>query len=315
MGQNHLRVYDMLKGVTVAAVVDPDLARAEQMAARYGCPAYRSSERLIGQVDAASVCVPSALHAEVGCFLMNHGVPCLIEKPLATTEAECQALIGAADRAGVTLMVGHVERFNPAVQKLTELLDGGRRVHAIDARRMSWASRRISDVDVVLDLMIHDLDIVLSLMGKPVTAVAASGVHTSGSHGQDYVTALLSFDDGVMASLTASRITQTKVRALDLTTDIGYITVNYFNQEILIFRQGVEDRDPGHWSNVGPAILESIMERVEIRNAEPLVRELQHFVDAVRTGTPPLVTGRHALETLRIAKLIQADIAHRSSSV
>jgi predicted dehydrogenase len=309
MGQNHLRIYDLLKGVAIAAVVDADRAQAEAAARRYGCPIFDSLDQLVGKVDAASVCVPSALHGEVGRFLLANGIPCLIEKPLASTDAECRSLIDTAARAKVALLVGHVERFNPAVQQLADLLEGGHRVHAIDARRLSWASARITDVDVVLDLMVHDLDIVLWLMNKPISGIAASGVCTSGSEGQDYVTALLSFSDGVMASLTASRITQTKVRELYLTADFGYVTVNYLNQEVLVFRHGGVERGPSHWSNAANAVIDSVMERVLVRNAEPLMVELQHFMDVVRNGAKPLVTGEHALETLRVAGCIRAEIA------
>jgi len=309
MGQNHLRVYDLQKSVTIAGVVDIDAGRARTAAERYGCAAFNSPAELIGKVDVASVCVPSVLHRDVGCLLLDNGIHCLIEKPLATSEGDCQALIEAAARSSATLMVGHVERFNPAVQQLVRLLDGKHQVHAIDARRLSWTSARITDVDVVLDLMVHDLDIVLSLVSEPVIAVAGSGVRTSARHGEDYVTALLSFSGGVTASLTASRITQTKVRELSLTTDIGYITVNYINQEILVVRRPETDRDPSYWFGNGDTILDSVVERVLVRNAEPLMLELQHFVDSVRHGTKPLVTGEHALKTLRIAHQIRDGIA------
>lgn len=314
MGENHLRIYNGLKNVHLVGLVDPDRARAAAAAARYDCTAFASIDELVGKVDAASVCVPSGLHAAVGCFLLDNGIDCLIEKPLAVSERECEALIAAAHQRNRILMVGHVERFNPAVQELANLLGNAYRVHAIDARRMSWTGTRVADTDVVLDLMVHDLDIVLWLMGKPVRAVSASGVHTSNARGQDYVTALLSFDDGEMASLTASRITETKVRELLLTTDLGYITVNYVSQEVLVFRQGGTKREPHHWSNTSSAVLDSVIERVVIRNAEPLVLELQHFVACVRAGTVPMVTGQNALDTLRVAHRIQADLARYSGN-
>lgn len=312
MGQNHLRIYDFLKDVTIAGVVDMDRATAEDVAGRYGCPVFDSIEQLVGKVDAVSVCVPSAQHGDTGGFLLGNGIPCLIEKPLAASEAECQALIDAAKRGKAALLVGHVERFNPAIQQLATILDGGQRVHAVDARRLSWASSRITDVDVVLDLMVHDLDIVLWLMRKPITMISACGVYTLGSRGEDYVTALLSFSDGVAASLTASRITQTKVRELFLTTDLGYITVDYINQELLLFRHGESERGEYLSSDSGNTVIDSVMERVLVRNAEPLMLEIQHFMDVVRNGTAPLVTGEHARETLSVARQIQAQIAQKT---
>lgn len=313
MGLNHLRIYDLLKGITIVAVVDADPARAAEAAQRFGCQALTSVDQLVGKVDAVSVCAPSSLHAEIGGYLLDNGIHCLIEKPLATSEAECQMLIDRAHRKGVTLLVGHVERFNPAVRQLASLLEDGHRVHAIDARRLSWASSRITDVDVVLDLMVHDLDIVLWLISRPLTALSAFGVHSAGSQGQDYASALLSFDNGVMASLTASRITQTKVRQLYLTTDLGYITLDYINQEVLVYRHGAGQHDQHHWANSGNVVLDSVVERVLIRNAEPLVQELQHFVDAVRNGTRPLVTGEQALDAMRVAGRIHDEIARAAS--
>lgn len=308
MGQNHLQIYDLIKGVTIAAVVDSDASRVAAAMQRYGCAGFASVEDLVGAVDAASVCVPSVLHGKIGQFLLDRGIHCLIKKPLATSEAETVALIDAAARSGAALLVGHVERFNPAVQQLAGLLEG-QQVYAFDARRLSWASARVTNVDVVLDLMVHDLDIVLSLVGKPVASLAASGVHRAGQSGEDYVTALLSFEGGAMASLTASRITQTKLRELQLTTNFGYINVNFITQEVLVFRHGEAERGPYHWTNSGNAILNSVVERVLIRNAEPLMLELQHFVEIVRDGTAPLVTGEQALETFRIAQRIRAAAA------
>ena len=305
MGQNHLRVYDLIKGVVIVGVVDSDLAKAKSVAERYGCAAWGSVDEILGKVDAVSVCAPSALHCQIGKFVLENGIACLMEKPLATTEAECAILIEAAKRHGVPLLVGHIERFNPAIRQLAQLLDSGHQVHAVEARRMSLGSLRITDVDVVLDLMVHDLDIALWLMKTPVKNVAASGVHVSNAAGRDYVTALLSFADGVTASLTASRITQTKVRELYLTTDIGYISVNYIAQDLTVHRQGSTGREPSHWSVASEAVLDSVLERVFVRKVEPLVAELQHFIDVVTKGIAPLVTGEQALNTLRVAEQIR----------
>ena len=303
MGRNHLRVYSALKGVEVVAVVDPDAERAERAAAQYGCRALASVEGLVGLVEAASVAVPSSSHADVGAFLLDHGVHCLIEKPLATTRDECRLLIDTAARRGVVLLVGHVERFNPVVQQLAEILEGAT-VHAVDARRMSAVSKRIVDVDVVADLMVHDLDIVLSLTKSPVTEVFAQGVRTNGASGEDYVTAALSFADGAMASLTASRITQNKIRELHVTADLGFVTANYTTQELLVYRQGQFSRltTPG---GQAPYALDLAIERVFVRAGEPLVRELQHFVGAVVEGEPVRVPGEDALEALELVWRVQ----------
>ena len=308
MGAHHARILGSVDGARLACIHDKHTERAAELAQRHGCPMVADLEGVIAGCDAAIVATSSSAHRAVGRALLEAGIPCLIEKPLATSEAETVALIDSAQRSGATLLVGHVERFNPAVQQLASLLEG-QRLDALDARRLSWSSARITDVDVVLDLMVHDLDIVLWLVGKPVARLAASAVQAPGRKGEDYVTALLSFAGGAMASLTASRVTQTKLRELHLTTSFGYVTVNLITQEVLVFRHGEAERGPYHWTNSGNAILDAVMERVLIRNAEPLMVELQHFVDAVRDGTPPLVTGAQALETLRIAERIRAGVA------
>lgn len=304
MGSNHLRAYSTIKGVEVAGVFDVDRDRAEAAARRYGCPVLDTLDSVTEEADAASVAVPSSLHAEVGGTLLEGGVHCLIEKPLATTEADCRKLIDGARRQGLVLLVGHVERFNPVVEQLEEIV-GGHLIHAIDARRMSALSARITDVDVVSDLMVHDLDIVLALMKSPVAEVYARGVHTVGAGGQDYVTAVLAFANGGLASLTASRITQNKVRELQLTTDVGFITANYTTQELLLYRQG-HVAELGSGSNY---VLDLAIERVFVRPGEPLVLELRHFVDAVLGRVAPRVSGEDALEALQLVWRVKHQVS------
>lgn len=303
MGRHHLRIYNNLKGVELVGLVEQDQEKAEVAASQYGIEIFGSVEDLVGKVDAVSVASPSITHGEIGTFLLEKGVHCLIEKPLAVSEKQCLALIDAAKSTNVRLMVGHVERFNPAVQQLAAILDEGHKVHAIDVRRLSSTSGRIKDVDVVADLMVHDLDIVLSLVKKPIKELTAKAVSTDGKGG-DYVTALLSFDGGALATVTASRITQNKVRELSVTTDRGLIQIDYSAQALNIFRQGdlATERLPGDFGNYH---LDIMIERALVRNSEPLVLELEHFIDCVRTGSRPLVAGEDALEALRLVWLIQ----------
>ena len=299
MGAHHARIYDMLKDVDLVAVVNSDAGRADAIARTYGCAALRSLEELVGRVDLASVATPSSLHGQVAVFLLDRGIHCLVEKPLAGSERECLEIVAAAKRSGAVLQVGHIERFNPAVQQLSEILAGGQRIYAIDAQRMSATSARVVDVDVVLDLMIHDLDVVLSLVPAPLSELSAAGVRTGASAGPDYLTALLSFANGAMATLTASRITQNKVRQLNLTTEAGYINLNYTTQELLIYRQHAEPMR--RLAVEGNYALDVSMERVLVRNSEPLLAELRHFVACVTHGRQPLVGGAEGLAALRLA--------------
>ena len=308
MGSHHLRIYSGLKGVELVGVVDDHAPAAAQAAERYGCRVFASPDELAQEVDAASVAVPSSLHADVAGRLLEAGVHCLVEKPLAVTEAECEALIDAAAARGLVLLVGHVERFNPVVRQLGEILKDDV-VHAIDVRRMSALSARINDVDVVADLMVHDIDVVLSLMGTDVTGVFAQEVTSVGSGGRDYVAATLTFEGGGIATLTASRITHNKIRELNVTADLGFITASYITQELLIHSQSrtAPTRDGAEPSYV----LDLAIERVLIRPEEPLDVEIRHFVDAVANGTPPLVSGQDALDAMRYVWEIQRLLAEQ----
>ncbi|HIJ82593.1 MAG: Oxidoreductase [Magnetococcales bacterium] len=309
MGRHHARVYSQVRGVDLVGVVDVDQRSADATAALYSCQGFNTIDPILDRVDAVSIATPPATHAEIGTQLMNHGIHCLIEKPLATSEDQCRQLIHAADKNNVVLLVGHIERFNPAIQKLTTLLSQGQRIYAMDVRRMSRASARITDVDVIADLMTHDLDIVMTLIDRPITGIVASGVHTPDSTGGDYVSALLSFDGGAMATLTASRITQNKVRELSVTCDLGWIVCNFMTQQLSIYRQNPMDGTDLGTTRKPHYDVDLSIERIAVRQAEPLAMELQHFVDAVRGHTPPLVTGHQALAVLKATQTIRSSAA------
>ncbi|MBT7692589.1 MAG: Gfo/Idh/MocA family oxidoreductase [Gemmatimonadales bacterium] len=304
MGRNHARCLAAMKGVDLVAVMDSDVDRCNEVAATFECRPVTSISDL-PHVDAAIVAVPSASHAEVGCALMERGVHCLIEKPLALDRTQARLLVDAADSANVVLQVGHIERFNPAVRQLKELLEG-ELVLVTNARRMSAVSGRVTDIDVVMDLMVHDLDIMLFLMGDGIDSIEARAV--TGPSGPDHVTALLSFQDGRLASLTASRITQNQIRQLEVTTRDRFFTVDYPNQELLIFRQGrigdVDDSD----ASEGRYALDVDTRRVFVRRTEPLVAELQHFLGVVRGTHDNEVDGRGALRALDLVWAIQGRL-------
>ena len=304
MGKNHARCLAAMKDVELVAVVDADEVSRMTVANVYGCQALASIDELPA-VDAAVVAVPSALHASIGCALMDRGVHCLVEKPLALDGAEARLLVDTAERAGVVLQVGHVERFNPAVRQLRELL-ADEEILVTNARRMSAVSARVSDIDVVMDLMVHDLDVMLYLMGNAVTGVEARGIH--GPHGSDHVTALVRFGVGRMASLTASRITQNQIRQLEVTTRDRFFTVDYPTQELLIFRQG-RIGGIGEEGFDGRYVLDVETRRVFVRRLEPLVAELQHFIGAVREEHPSEVGGQQALAALDLVWAIQNRVA------
>ena len=304
MGANHARVLASMKGVELVAVVDADLERAQTIANAYDCAAIGSVEDL-PNVDACCVAVPSSIHCDVAVPLLMAGIDCLIEKPLATTPDDCRALIGAAKTGGSKILVGHIERFNPAVRELQTIVDPAE-ILSVSARRMSAVSGRISDVDVVLDLMVHDLDIVLGLTGSPITDIAARGI--DGEHGADHVIALLSLASGGLASLTASRITQNKIRHLEVTTKDQFFVIDYPSQELHIFRQG---RIASSGAVDERYTLDVNTEKVLIRRVEPLAEELAHFIQVVRGEAEPAVSGHAALEALESVWTIQDQLARK----
>ena len=200
MGKNHMKTYKGLNGVDLVGVYDIFPEAAKAAAETFGIKAFSSMEEVAKNVDAVSVVTTSVTHADVGEFFLNKGIHCMMEKPLACTEEECQRLISAAERNNVVLLVGHIERFNPAVEQMGKLLSDTSKIRSLTAQRMSAASGRITDVDVSMDLMIHDVEVIQSLVKSPVVNIQAASVKTKESPmGKDYITALLEFENGAIA--------------------------------------------------------------------------------------------------------------------
>ena len=299
MGANHARVARAVPGLEIAYVVDPDLARAERAAASSGAQATTDLGDVLGRVDCAIVASPSSFHEEHGLALIGRGTHVLVEKPVAVSVEAGRRLVDAAADAGVVLQVGHVERFNPAVLELDRL--AGDVVHMETARIGPYSSR--VEVGVVLDLMIHDLDIVLSLSGAEPVDVHATARCTRSST-EDLVSALVTFDNGVSASLTASRIGQTKIRTLALTREKDYVAVDLLRQDVTIHRVDHSE----YLSDEGTRYRQTgVVELPFLENrGEPLYLELSHFAQTVREGGQPRVSGRDGLRALDLAMRVRA---------
>jgi len=304
-GRNHARVYhDLQKSgerIILAAVVDVDRSRAESLAGEFGCKAYSSVDELVagGGVSAASVAVPTVHHASVARQLMQAGVDVLIEKPLTSTLAEADELIDLAEREKRIVQVGHLERFNPAVQATLPLIS---KPMFFEVHRLSVFTPRSLDVDVVLDLMIHDLDAVLAFVKSPVKEIRAAGLPIL-SNKVDIANARVEFESGCIANFTASRVSTERVRKLRFFQPRQYISIDYGRQDVLVFSVGEGGGAPSPNPNIKiskPAVVPE----------EPLRAEIRGFLDAVRTRkTPPvsLQDGRRALEVaLEILAQIEA---------
>lgn len=301
MGRHHARVYQELGAADLVGVADVDGQTAAEVAEAYDTKVL-TPEELVDAADAVSIAVPSQFHREIGVRALRSGVHALIEKPLAPTKEEAESLVSAAADAGVQLHVGHIERFNPAVRTVAEFVDDLDLI-AVDARRLGPPVDEERDVDdgVVLDLMTHDLDIVRSLVDAPVADVTASG-----SPDEQYVTATLAFDNDVVGSLTASRVTQRKVRELTLTAADCQVTLDYIDRSVRIHRRTrpeffVNDGDLRYRS-------EQVVERPTVDNGEPLKNELSEFVEAVREGSDPVVPGEDGVAALSLARRVQSAL-------
>ena len=302
MGKNHLKTYKSLANVELVGVYDIFPEAAQKAAEMFGVKAFSSMEEVAANVDAVSVVTTSVTHADVGEFFLNHGIHCMMEKPLATTEEGCLRLINAAKKNNAVLLVGHIERFNPAVEQMGKILSDTSKIRSLTAQRMSAASGRITDVDVAMDLMIHDVEVIQSLVKSPVINVQAAAVRTSDHpKGKDYITAVLEFANGVTANITASRITQARVRTLTVTTDTNYIDMDFINQSINVHSQGrmpyVNQENIPEWMNYG---LKGSVEQLFIPSNQPLSAELSHFVSCINGEATPRISGENALEALKV---------------
>ena len=310
MGKNHLKTYKSLPGVELVGVYDIFEDAAKAAAEMFGIKAFSSLEEVAQNVQAVSVVTTSVTHADVGEFFLKRGIHCLIEKPLATTPEECERLIKAAKENNVTLLVGHIERFNPAVEQMAKILADTSKIRSLTAQRMSAASGRITDVDVAMDLMIHDVEVVQSLVKSKVVHVEAANVKTKEKpEGKDYISALLTFENGVTANLTASRITEARVRTLAVTTDENYIDMDFIAQSIKVCTQSRSryiDKDLlPDWMNYG---LKGCQEDLFIPSAQPLAAEQSHFIDCILGKATPRITGENALEALKVIWKIQRKL-------
>jgi len=297
-GRNHARVYHELAqqdgNVELVGIVDADRARAAAVAGEFGARAFASMEELKGHVDAASVAVPTVEHLAVARALMQAGVDVLIEKPLATTLAEADELIRLAKQSGRVAQVGHLERFNPAVRATAGIVT---RPMFFEVHRLSVFGPRALDVDVVLDLMIHDLDIVLSFVRSPVKEVRAVGLPIL-SNKVDIANVRMEFDSGCVANFTASRVSTERVRKLRFFQPHQYVSVDYTRQDVLVFTVEGKGEVPqsgaaGQHPSAGIQVV-----KPEVEREEPLHAELRAFLKAVRERSTPVVSlddGRRAL--------------------
>lgn len=291
LGYHHTRNLSTMPSVELAGVVDVNEERAREVAGEFGGEALTDYRALAPLVDAVSIAVPTSRHFEIAEFFLGCGKHVLLEKPIATTVEEADKLIRLSEERNLTLQIGHSERFNTAVEKLRERID---RPMFIESHRLAPFSVRGCDVDVVLDLMIHDLDIILSLMDSPVSRIIdAVGVPLV-SQFEDIANARIEFDNGCVANITASRISAEPMRKIRIFQPYTYFSLDYAAQEIRCYRLEEGPMDP---ANPKPIIFDEI----PVDKDEPLKRQIEAFVESVTGGAPPAVTGRDGRNALEVA--------------
>ncbi len=289
LGQHHARLLAAMPGVELTGVVDTRPGRADEIGARHGAPAFTEARDLLGRVDAVSVAVPTTAHLDVARPFLEAGVAVLVEKPLASSLADADTLLAAAERRGTLVATGHTERFNPAVAAALPLVSDPR---FIEIHRLGTFPERSLDIDVIFDLMIHDLDLLLEVVGE-VVSVEAVGVNVLTPR-TDIANARLKFASGCIANLTASRISRDRVRKARFFQRESYLSIDFSAQEVESYRLVPQ-------AGGRPAIQGG---RVDVAGDEPLRRELEDFVAAAREGRPTAVRPRAAREALALATRI-----------
>ncbi|MFW6025535.1 MAG: Gfo/Idh/MocA family oxidoreductase [Candidatus Woesearchaeota archaeon] len=300
MGKNHVRSYAALKNLCeFKGVYDLDQNLAEEIADSYGVIAYSSLTELMKEVDAVNIATPTTTHYKIAKKAIKNDLHILLEKPITNTIEEAEDLLEAARKKGLTVQVGHIERFNPAIQALPDLLQG-EEIIAIDVKRMGPYDPRIDDTDVVQDLMIHDLDVVSSISPTSVIGISAFGSIIKSKEHIDYAVANLLMNNGIIATVTASRVTNKKVRKLTIITHNSYIELDYMQKKIVITNKSAF-KDGGYSR-------ENELEEVFNESEEPLKMQLSHFINSIENDTRPLINGSDGLEALKLTKIIQEQI-------
>jgi len=282
LGTFHTKVYSRLDNVKLVGVCDCNLARAIEIGKKYHTASFSDYEDLFDKVEAVSIAVPTSLHYNIAKDFLKHGIHVLIEKPITKTLSEADELIEIAKVNNLIIQVGHIERFNSAVLAIEPYLQ---KPKFIECQRLGPFHKRVEDVGVVLDLMIHDIDIVLGLMKQDVVNIEAVGLSTISDY-EDVANVRLTFEDGTIADITASRVTKDVVRKMRIFQEDSYVSLDYLNQDAAIFRK-TDDK--------------IIKEKIKIKKKDPLKKELKSFIECVRPVRRPIVSGVEGRRALQVA--------------
>jgi len=320
MGRNHVRVYSEMPDVDLVAVVDEDPGLADQVGEAHHVPAYHDYFEMIDQTkpEAVSVVVPTSMHYEVAKNILELGCHVMVEKPIASTTEQAQSLVEMADKLGAMLMVGHIERYNPAIIELKRRLDQNElgRIFQIHARRLGPFPTRIQDVGVIMDLAPHDLDIMRYLTGSEVSRVHSETKRILHETQDDMFAGLVRFDDGILGVLEINWLTPTKIRELYITGERGMFRVNYITQDLCFYENAETNGDS--WSAISllRGVSEGMIIKYPIKKKEPLRVELETFISSIQGKLPYKGNGYDAQVALElVSALIQASTNGNANQV
>jgi predicted dehydrogenase len=311
MGRNHARIYGELADVKLAAVADADFEGAKKVAEQLRCKAYGNYVEMLDKekIDLVSIAVPTKYHKEVALECIKRRIPLLVEKPVSDTEENAKELIAEAEKAGVPLTVGHIERFNPAVIELKRRLDAGElgRVFEIRTTRVGPFPSRIRDVGVVIDLAVHDIDVMRYLTGSEVRRLYAETEQKIHTKHEDLLSGLIKFQNDSVGVLSVNWLTPEKIREISILGEKGFFVVKYLTQELFFYENKEANGARYSYSDMLMGVAEGNVTNIRIQKKEPLKAELESWVEAVKSGKPPVVSGKDGLAALALAhKLIES---------
>jgi predicted dehydrogenase len=305
MGERHCRVCANLPRVGLVGIADLKETRGQEVAACYETTYYRDYRNLLSEVDAVTIATTTPSHFDLTKACLERGLHVMVEKPITETIEQARALVQMSNERGLILQVGHIERFNPAFIELKHVTEDMRLI-GINMRRLSPFDTSNTDVDVIRDLMIHDLDLALDLVGSSIEGLSAWGRSIS-TAGIDHAVANLSFRDGPVVTLFASRVTEQKVRAMEVIAEGAYVEADLLNKSVLVHRRTFPQYLDSH--NITKYRQESIIERIHVPMFEPLMLELRHFVECVHENRPSQVPGSDGLRALQLAETVANEVA------
>jgi virulence factor len=304
MGERHCRVCANLPRVELVGVADRDKDRGCKVADLYGVTYFSDHRALLPQLDAVTIAASTPSHYTLAAECLEQGLHVMVEKPITETIEQAQQLVQMADERGLVLQVGHIERFNPVFTELKHVIEDMTLI-GINMRRLSPYDTSNTDVDVIRDLMIHDLDLAVNAVGLDVEGINAWGRSIS-TGAIDHAVASLSFKDGPIVTLFASRVTEQKVRAIEVIAEGAYVEADLLNKSVLVHRRTFPEYLDNH--NITKYRQESVIERIHVPMFEPLMLELRHFADCVRENQPSQVPGSDGLRALQLAETVASEV-------